>query len=72
MKLYGLNELIKDNNRFVLEHVIKKKPLKKKEFREVINYVLGDPEKVEKIYNTVDSVTENVTVDKIKCLKCKT
>ena len=32
MKLYGLNELIKGSNKFVLDQTVKKKPLKKEEF----------------------------------------
>jgi len=71
MKLYGLTELIKGSNKFVLDRTVKKRPLKKKEFKEVITYVLGDPEKVEKIYSTVDHVSEGVAIERIKCLKYK-
>lgn len=71
MKLYGLTELIKGSNKFVLDRTVKKRPLKKKEFKEVINYVLGDPEKVEKIYTTAEHVSEGVTVEKLKCLNYK-
>jgi len=71
MKLYGLTELIKGSNKFVLDRYVKKKPLKKKEFREVITYVLGNPEQVEKIYSTAETVTEDITVERIKCLKHK-
>jgi len=71
MKLYGLNELIKGNNKFVLDRVTRKKPLKKNEFREVITYILADPEKVEKIYMTAGQMSEEVVVEKLKCLKYK-
>jgi len=71
MKLYGLNELIKGNNKFVLDRVMRKKPLKKSEFKEVITYVLGDPEKVEKIYTTAGQMSEEVVTEKLKCLKYK-
>ena len=69
MKLYGLTELIKGSNKFVLNRTMKKKPLKKSEFREVMSIVLGDPEKVEKIYETVGQMSEEVVVEKLKCLK---
>jgi hypothetical protein len=71
MKLYGLNELIKGNNKFVLDRVVRKKPLKKNEFKEVITYVLGDPDKVDKIYATAGQMSEEVVVEKLKCLKYK-
>jgi hypothetical protein len=71
MKLYGLKELIKGNNKFVLDRTTRKKPLKKKEFREIISYVLGDSEKVDKIYETAGQVSEEVTTEKLKCLKHK-
>ena len=71
MKLYGLNELIKGNNKFVLDRVVRKKPLKKTEFKEVITYVLGDAEKVNKIYETAGQMSEEVVVEKLKCLKHK-
>lgn len=69
MKLYGLNELIKGNNKFVLDQTVKKKPLKKDEFRQVISAVLGDKTKVEEIYNTANDYAEEVFVEKLKCLK---
>jgi hypothetical protein len=69
MKLYGLNELIKGNNKFVLDRVTRKKPLKKNEFKEVITYVLGNPETVEKIYTTAGQMSEETVVEKLKCLK---
>jgi len=71
MKLYGLTELIKGNNKFVLDHVVRKKPLKKQEFKEVITYILSDPEKVEKIYETAGQMSEEVVTEKLKCLKYK-
>lgn len=71
MKLYGLNELIKGNNKFVLDRVVRKKPLKKTEFKEVITYVLGDQDKVNKIYETAGQMSEEVVVEKLKCLKHK-
>lgn len=71
MKLYGLNELIKDTNRFFLEQKPKKKILKKDEFKQVISTVLNDPEKVEKIYETANEMAEEVIVEKLKCLKYK-
>lgn len=71
MKLYGLTELIKGSNKFVLNRTTKRKPLKKSEFREVMSIVLGDPEKVEKIYETVGQMSEEVVVEKLKCLKYK-
>lgn len=71
MKLYGLNELIKGTNKFVLDHSTRKKPLKKNEFREVITLVLGDANKVDKIYETANQMSEEVTTEKIKCLKYK-
>lgn len=71
MKLYGLNELIKGNNKFVLDRVTRKKPLKKTEFKEVITYVLGNPEQVEKIYTTAGQMSEEVVIEKLKCLKYK-
>lgn len=69
MKLYGLNELIKGNNKFVLDRVVRKKPLKKTEFKEVITYVLKDQDKVNKIYETAGQMSEEVVVEKLKCLK---
>lgn len=69
MKLYGLTELIKGNNKFVLDRSVKKKPLKKKEFKEVMTSVLGDPGNVEKIYQTADQMSEEIVVEKLKCLK---
>ena len=71
MKLYGLNELIKGSNRFVLDQTMKKKPLKKDEFKEVIKAVLNDPEKVNEIYSTASDYAEEVVVEKLKCLKYK-
>ena len=71
MKLYGLNELIKDSNKFVLEQKAKKKALKKDEFKQVLSIVLNDPDKVEKIYETANEVAEEVIVEKLKCLKYK-
>jgi hypothetical protein len=71
MKLYGLKELIKGNNKFVLDQVVKKKPLKKNEFKEVITYVISDPDKVEKIYETASQMSEEVVIEKLKCLKHK-
>lgn len=71
MKLYGLTELIKGQNKFVLDRVVKKKPLKKSEFREVVTFVLGDQSKVDKIYETVNQLSEDVTYEKVKCLKYK-
>lgn len=71
MKLYGLKELINGQNRFVLDRVVKKKPLKKAEFREVVTYVLGDQSKVDKIYETINQVAEEVTYETVKCLKYK-
>jgi len=37
----------------------------------VVTYVLGDPEKVERIYTTANQMSEEVVVEKIKCLKYK-
>ena len=71
MKLYGLSELIKDANKFVLEQKPKKKALKKDEFKQVISTVLNDPEKLEKIYETANDMAEEVVVEKLKCLKYK-
>jgi hypothetical protein len=71
MKLYGLKELIKDNNKFILDRTTKKKPLKKKEFKDVLTYVLGDVNKVEKIYETANQMSEDIVVEKMKCLKHK-
>jgi hypothetical protein len=71
MKLYGLTELIKGSNKFVLDKVVRKKPLKKTEFKEVISYVLSDPAKVEKIYETAGQMSEEVVIEKLKCLKYK-
>lgn len=71
MKLYGLSELIKGGHKFVLEQTTKKKPLKKDEFKEVMTIVLADEAQVAKIYNAVDEVAEEVTVEKLKCLKYK-
>lgn len=71
MKLYGLTELIKGNNKFVLDRSVKKRPLKKNEFKEVVTYVLGDAAKVDKIYETANQMSEEVVVEKIKCLKYK-
>ena len=72
MKLYGLTELIKGANKFVLEKTTRKKPLKKADFKQVMTYVLGDAEKVDKIYQTASAVSEEVVVEKIKCVKYKT
>jgi hemerythrin len=71
MKLYGLTELIKGHNKFVLDRVVKKKPLKKSEFKEVVTYILGDQSKVDKIYETANQLSEDVTYEKVKCLKYK-
>jgi hypothetical protein len=71
MKLYGLTELVKGESRFVLDQVIKKKPIKKETFKEVIQLVLNDPEKVEEIYETADNYSEEITIEKLKCLKFK-
>src|SRR5437868_5310413 len=50
MRLYGLTELIKGENKFVLDQTVRKVPLKKEQFREVISHVVGDPSVVEQIY----------------------
>ncbi len=71
MKLYGLSELIKGSNKFVLEQVTKKKPLKKNEFKEVLTVVLGNDDMVAKVYSTAEEVAEDVTTEKLKCLKYK-
>ena len=71
MKLYGLNELIKGNNRFVLDQTTKKKLLKKDEFKEVIISVLNDPDKVNAIYTAADDYAAEVVIEKLKCLKYK-
>ena len=71
MKLYGLNELIKDQNKFLLDQITKKKPLKMDEYREVISYVLNDPDKLEKINEVAEQASEEVVVEKLKCLKYK-
>ena len=71
MKLYGLTELIKGNNKFVLDRTVKKKPLKKQEFKEVITYVIGNAETVSKIYDTANQMSEETVIEKIKCLKYK-
>lgn len=71
MKLYGIHDLIIGNNKFVLDRTVRKKPLKKNEFKEVITFVLGDAEKVDKIYETAGQMTEEVVVEKLKCLKYK-
>jgi hypothetical protein len=71
MKLYGLNELIKGSNRFVLDQTTKKKALKKDEFKEVITTVLNDPDKVNEIYTTANDYAEEVVIEKLKCLKYK-
>jgi hypothetical protein len=69
MKLYGLSELITGERKFVLDRSIKKKPLKKQEFREVMTHIIGDPKKVEEVYSTAGEMAEEVSVEKIKCLK---
>ena len=69
MKLYGLDELINGSNKFVLDRSVRKKPLKKTEFKEVITYVLGNADTVNKIYETANQMSEEVVVEKIKCLK---
>lgn len=71
MRLYGLHELIKGNNKFVLDRTVRKKPLKKVEFKKVLSYVLKDENKVDEIYQTANQMTEEVVVEKIKCLKYK-
>ena len=71
MKLYGLRELIIGSNKFVLDEMVKKKALKKDEFKEVISEVLGDVEKVERIYEMANERGEEVVVEKLKCLKYK-
>ena len=71
MKLYGLRELIIGSNKFVLDETVKKKALKKDEFKEVIACVLNDVSLVEKIYETADETAEEVVVEKLKCLKYK-
>lgn len=69
MRLYGLSELITGERKFVLNRCVKKKPLKKKEFREVMTHIIGDPRKVEEVYSTAVEMAEEVTIEKIKCLK---
>ena len=71
MKLYGLTELIIGSNKFVLDQTVKKKALKKGEFKEVISYVLNDSALVDQIYKTADETSEEVMIEKLKCLKCK-
>ena len=71
MRLYGLNELIKGTNKFVLDRTVRKKPLKKKEFKDVIQYVLKDPAKVDQIYETAGQMSDEVVIEKLKCLKHK-
>ena len=71
MRLYGYTELIKGNNKFVLDRTTRKKPLKKTEFKEVMTCILGDVDKVDKIYQTVNQMSEDIVIEKIKCLKYK-
>ena len=71
MKLYGLTELIIGSNKFVLDQTVKKKALKKGEFKEVIACVLNDASLVDQIYKTADETSEEVVVEKLKCLKYK-
>ena len=71
MKLYGLTELIIGSNKFVLDQTVKKKALKKGEFKEVIACVLNDASLVDEIYKTADETSEEVVIEKLKCLKYK-
>lgn len=71
MKFYGLTELIKGENQFILDQTTKKKALKKNEFKEVISSVLNDPVQLEKIYSAANECAEEVVVEKLKCLKYK-
>lgn len=71
MKLYGLEELIKGTNKFVLDQTVRKKALKKDEFKQVLSAVLNDDSKVAEIYNTANNCVEEVIVEKLKCLKYK-
>jgi hypothetical protein len=71
MKLYGLTELIKGEHKFTLDQTVKKVPLKKDEFKEVVAYVLNDPDKLDKIYETAEQSKQEVMVEKLKCLKYK-
>jgi hypothetical protein len=69
MKFYSLNELIKDNKKFVLDIKQRKKQVNKKQFREIISNVISDSSKVGEIYDQVDHASEMVVVEKLKCLK---
>lgn len=71
MKLYGLQELVKGSNKFVLNKTIKQIPLKKAEFKNVLTFILKDTEKVDQIYETANQMKEQIVVEKIKCLKNK-
>jgi hypothetical protein len=71
MKLYGLNELIIKDKKFTLEQTVRKKPLRKDAFKQVLSLVLDDQEKVDKVYSTAEEVSEEVVVEKLKCLKYK-
>lgn len=71
MKFYGISELIKGPNKFVLDQSVRKKPIKKAAFKDVIQHVIGDTSKVDQIYETADQLSEKVVVERIKCLKHK-
>lgn len=34
-----------------------------------MTHIIGDPQKVEEVYSTAGEMAEEVTVEKIKCLK---
>lgn len=71
MRLYGLKEIFRGNNKFVLDQTVRKKPLKKDEFREVISMVVENPAIVERIYQTAEQTCPSVLIEKVKCLKYK-
>ena len=71
MKFYNLKELIKDDNCFVIDHVVRKKNPGKAQLKQIIQTVINDQTVVDSIYATADNVSEIIEHDKVKCMKYK-
>ena len=71
MKLYGVNELIVKDKKFVLDTTVRKKPLNKCEIRTKMCEYLNDPEAVEQIFQYIEGHTPEMISEKLKCVKYK-
>jgi hypothetical protein len=69
MKMYGLEELIKDDKQFLLEPQVKKPQLKKDEFRKALIIYFKDENTVDEAYKFADSCRREVVIEKLRCLK---